>query len=118
MTILVCGNRTLPDDAIGVMRRRLAHLPDGSQVRLVHGGCRGADRLAHRLAQERGWLISEYPPDWKRYGLAAGPIRNQRMLDEGRPDKVWAFVERLSGGTFDMVQRARRAGIKTEVVDI
>ena len=34
----------------------------------------------------------EFKADWKKYGPAAGPIRNQRMLDWG-PDLVVAFAE-------------------------
>jgi hypothetical protein len=51
----------------------------------------------------------ECKAEWKKYGPAAGPIRNQRMLDWG-PDLVVAF----SGGkgTADMVRRARAAGVE------
>jgi hypothetical protein len=50
----------------------------------------------------------ECKADWRKYGAAAGPIRNQRML-EGPPDIVVAFAG--GKGTADMVQRARAAGI-------
>ena len=43
-------------------------------------------------------------------GRSAGPIRNQAMLDEGRPDLVVAFPGHH--GTADIVRRARAAGIK------
>lgn len=42
-------------------------------------------------------------------GKAAGPIRNQRMLDEGKPDLVVAFPG--GRGTADMVRRAKAAGV-------
>ena len=47
--------------------------------------------------------------DWA-LGRKAGPIRNQRMLDDGKPDLVIAF----SGGkgTAGMMAIARRAGVK------
>jgi hypothetical protein len=35
-------------------------------------------------------------PEWDRYGHAAGPIRNQRMLDEGRPGLVIKELGELS----------------------
>ena len=38
------------------------------------------------------------------YGKAAGPIRNQQMLDEGKPDVVIAFPG--ASGTADMINRA------------
>jgi hypothetical protein len=46
--------------------------------------------------------------DWKRYGNAAGPIRNQRMLEWG-PDLVVAFAG--GTGTAGMVALARAAGV-------
>ena len=72
--------------------------------------------------------ISHFPAQWRQhdsYGQicwckdkttdrcrGAGPIRNQRMLDEG-PDAVIAFHTNLaeSHGTLDMVTRARKAGV-------
>ena len=48
--------------------------------------------------------------DWAKHGRKAGPIRNQRMIDEGRPDLVVAFPG--GTGTADMVERARVAGIR------
>jgi hypothetical protein len=60
----------------------------------------------------------EYPAQWHKYGRAAGPIRNQQMLAEGKPDLVLAFHDDIDGsrGTKDMVNRARRAGVKVEVI--
>lgn len=40
---------------------------------------------------------------------AAGPIRNSRMLREGKPDLVLAFPGH--GGTADMVKQAGEAGV-------
>jgi hypothetical protein len=57
---------------------------------------------------------SVYMADWDGLGRKAGPIRNQRMLDEGKPDLVIAFPG--GRGTADMVRRAREAGV--EVVEL
>src|SRR5262249_16770583 len=46
--------------------------------------------------------------EWDELGKKAGPLRNQRMLDEGKPDLVVAFPG--GGGTKDMVRRAVQAG--------
>lgn len=48
--------------------------------------------------------------------IAAGGIRNKQMLNEGKPDLVIAFPTENSKGTWDMVRRAKRAGIETVVV--
>jgi hypothetical protein len=45
----------------------------------------------------------------------AGPLRNQRMLDEGKPDLVVAFPG--GGGTKDLVRRAVKAGVSVHEVN-
>jgi hypothetical protein len=48
-------------------------------------------------------------------GKTAGPLRNQRMLDEGKPDLVVAFPG--GGGTKDIVRRAVKAGLALHEVN-
>jgi hypothetical protein len=59
-----------------------------------------------------------YPADWNTHGRTAGPIRNSRMLAEGKPDLVLAFTHDLSKsiGTRDMVTKARAAGVRVVVL--
>lgn len=80
---------------------------------VIEGDARGADRLAGEWAEEQGEQPLRFPADWEKYGRAAGPIRNQQMLDEGRPDLVLAFSRDItkSKGTKDMVTRAHKAGL-------
>jgi len=52
--------------------------------------------------------------NWAGLGRKAGPIRNQEMLDQGRPNMVVAFPG--GRGTADMVRRARGAGV--EVIEV
>ena len=114
MRVLVCGDRNWEDAQ--TIRRDLLGFPTGTVI--IQGGCRGADRLARRVAEELGLQVEEYPADWRRYGRGAGPVRNQRMLKEGGPDLVLAFHPDLteSKGTKDMVGRARKAGIEVRVL--
>lgn len=62
--------------------------------------------------------VEKYPADWEKYGKVAGPIRNQQMLDEGKPDVVYAFTDDLSNsrGTADMCRRANKAGVPVYVI--
>ena len=71
---------------------------------IIHGGAPGADMLAAEVAQELGIPARAYPADWRKHGRAAGPIRNQLMLDDGKPDIVVAFPG--GKGTADMIRRA------------
>jgi hypothetical protein len=102
----------------------MADLPDGTIV--IHGDAEGADTCADFEARARGFPVRSSPAQWHKYGPAAGPIRNQQMLDEEHPDKdgvpigvFFAFAADFatSKGTRDMVRRALLAGISGWVID-
>lgn len=79
---------------------------------LVHGGGKGVDRLARQIAEEMGIPTEEYPADWDKHGRAAGPLRNQAMVDATAV--LWLAFPICGGrnaGTWDCVRRAADAGI-------
>jgi hypothetical protein len=76
---------------------------------IIEGGADGADRAASDWAICNYAKSETYDADWNRYGNAAGPIRNRRMLEEGRPNMVVAFPG--SAGTANMISLAQRAGV-------
>ena len=85
---------------------------------IVEGCARGADRAAEWWASNHPSIhVAHYPADWAREGKAAGPLRNIRMLKEGKPSAVIAFHRDLarSKGTGHMVKIALAAGIKVWV---
>lgn len=77
---------------------------------IISGMARGADSLAAEWATKFGFPLQKFPADWKKYGKAAGSIRNQQMLDEGKPDLVIAFPG--GTGTRDMIKKANKAGVR------
>ena len=77
---------------------------------VIHGGARGADYVMGEIAKAAGLPVSIYPADWRKHGKKAGPIRNQLMLDDGKPDCVLAYPG--GRGTADMVRRAKVAGVR------
>lgn len=104
--VLVCGGRKFGDMA--AMTRVL----DGLYPRptlIIHGAARGADECAWRWACKHFVPDRAFPADWERHGRAAGPIRNRKMLEEGKPHLVIAFPG--GRGTHDMVQQAKTAGL-------
>lgn len=115
MRVIVCGSRNWKNER--VMRRQLERLP--SNTCIVEGGCRGADLMAAKIAKELGFEVNEHPARWGQYGKAAGPIRNQEMLDSGGIVLVLAFHEDFarSKGTLHMVEIARAANIATYIYD-
>lgn len=108
-TWLVCGGRDFADQDMfdGAMGDliRLKGMPE----RIVHGDASGADTMAARWAARHAVTVHAEPADWATHGRAAGPIRNQEMLDRFKPSLVVAFPG--GRGTADMVRRARAAHV-------
>lgn len=116
--VLVCGGRDYDDGAkLSAVLHKL-HSEAGIDV-LIEGGANGADYLAHVWATMNDIDTERYEADWETFGTFAGPMRNQRMLDEGKPDLVIAFPRRngkWGNGTLNMIGKARKAGV--QVVEI
>lgn len=70
---------------------------------VVSGGAGGADREGERWAINRGIPIKLFMADWENEGKAAGPIRNQKMVDYA--DVLIAFPG--GRGTSDIINRAQ-----------
>src|SRR6266403_304742 len=100
MRVLVCGGRDYEDrDAVYAELDALAK--EHGWLTIIEGGAMGADRLAQDWARDRYHGTVKVVADWKVYGKAAGPIRNAKMLERGKPDLVLAFPggNGLEGGT-------------------
>lgn len=110
MRVVVCGGRDYSDpirvvsvlDALGI-------------TELAHGAALGADALAAWWALHNGVPTTVFPARWLDHGKAAGPMRNQQMLDEFKPDQVVAFPG--DRGTAHMVRIAEKAGVPVLRVD-
>jgi len=113
MRVLVCGGRDFDDRALLEATLDRLHHAHVFTV-LIEGDARGADRMAGEWAESQGIAHEIFTADWETLGPKAGPIRNQQMLDEGRPDLVVAFPG--TAGTDHMKRIAREAGI--EVVEV
>jgi len=100
------------------MRTRL-YTPADPEFVIIHGDAQGADRLAAAWGQWHlgGEHVKPFPAKWDKHLNRAGYIRNQQMLDEGKPDLVVAFrCDGESKGTDMMIDLARKAGVPTYVV--
>lgn len=92
------------------------HGPEGLVI--IHGDADGADTLAGMWARDSGITEEAHPitdEEWARWGRAAGPKRNARMLLQGEPDLVIAFEG--GKGTQNMVRLARGAGVTVDIVE-
>lgn len=112
MRVLVCGGRDYADRGVvagALSPYRPSSVLDATETILILGGAPGADTLAEEWADVWGVRKRVFLADWNKHGRAAGPLRNQRMLDEGKPNLVVAFPG--GRGTADMCARAEAAGV-------
>lgn len=98
------------DDAV----RGLGAQP--ADVTLVVGDCpTGADQVATQWARRNGVGLEVFRASWRTYGKAAGPIRNQAMVDSGA-DLALAFWLPGSKGTTHAMTAARTAGVPVRLL--
>ena len=113
-TWIICGGRNFSDRAMFDSAMNDLIRLKGCPARIIHGDARGADNMADDWASHKAIDAIRSPAAWHRHGNAAGPIRNQEMLDKFKPQLVVAFPG--GKGTADMVSRARAANV--DVVEI
>jgi hypothetical protein len=82
------------------------------RIIVIHGGATGADAHASIAAHALDFEVEVHNPNWDRYGNAAGPMRNEQMMQR-QPQLVLAFHDYLPGskGTAHAVATARAQGI-------
>lgn len=118
MRVIVCGGRDFTDRQLcfDSLDRLLSGLEN---VEIISGHARGADTYGEEYAVFHGLRRKYFVADWKRYGRSAGPIRNQQMLEYAMKDTamVIAFWDGQSRGTKNMIEQARRARVKVEIVN-
>lgn len=113
MKTIIAGTRNLTD---------LRYVPEavkrsGFEISEVVYGCqRGIDTLARRWAEEQGIPTKPFPPDWDKFGRAAGPIRNRKMAEYS--EALIAIWDGKSRGTSDMIRVAREKGLKVKVYTV
>lgn len=107
MRIAIVGSRNL----------RIDHMEDflPKQVtEIISGGAIGIDLCAKRFAMERNIKLTEFLPDYKRYGKCAPLKRNEQIVNHA--EKVLAFWDGKSRGTKYTIDYAKKQGIDVQVV--
>ena len=119
MKVLVCGSRTWND--LETIANVIGKLPSGSEI--IHGDALGAARMAGAAAEVAGLKVTKFPvstEEWEKFGKAAGPRRNKKMLDESHQNLVIAFLDENSktGGTRNMIELAESYGYRVVVLKL
>jgi hypothetical protein len=81
----------------------------GEPFLLIHGGAKGADTMCGEWAKARGLPVARVDANWDAHGKAAGPIRNQWMLEYLQPTYAIGFPGGV--GTRDMQLRLDQAKV-------
>ena len=107
MIVVVSGWRDATNEHRIVVAEEFGKLAmvTGRHLTIAHGAARGIDAIADELAKHYFWDVHPIEANWKKYGKAAGPLRNNQLLDL-KPSLVLAFPHRDSIGTRDMITKA------------
>ena len=106
MKLAIIRSRSLTVTDIG------RYLPSGISE-IVSGGAKGIDRIAREYAENNGISLTEFLPDYTRYGKGAPLRRNLQIINYA--DEVVAFWDGVSNGTRYTIEQCRRADKKVTV---
>lgn len=113
MKVVVCGGRDFFNYEVVKNVLERCKFKEGTVI--ISGHANGADKLGERYAKEKGLQLDIHPANWGKYGMSAGPIRNQEMCDIC--DCVVAFWDGVSRGTKNMINISNKAGRRVLVFD-
>ena len=115
--VIVCGSREFNDVEFifGKLDILLKNL-DRTMIEIVSGCARGPDNIAIKYAEERGYKVWRFPPDWKHFGNAAGIVRNKMMAEFST--HCIAFWDGKSVGTKHMIQEAEKNGLLVRIINV
>jgi hypothetical protein len=122
MKLIIAGGRDVPEkDADALVRKVLSkYVPDISKVwAIFNGGASGIDAAVRRVWRQHIrdlWPqvgLVTYEADWETHGKKAGPMRNREMAKHA--DTLIAIWDGKSRGTKNMIDVARKAGLKIHI---
>ena len=106
MKVAVIGSRGLQVD------RLEDYLPEGV-TEIVSGGARGVDTCARNYALSHGLTLTEFLPEYNRFGKGAPLLRNIAIIEHA--DLVLAFWDGRSKGTKFVVDYCKKRNIPVAV---
>ena len=112
MKIAIVGSRCLTDIDLD----KYIRIDNGINriTEIVSGGAVGIDTRAAEYAKRHGLTLTEFLPQYERYGRAAPIVRNKEIVDYA--DKVIVFWNGASKGTLSVIKYSEKVGKHVEVV--
>lgn len=106
MRVAVIGSRGLSVKDLG------KYLPENT-TEIVSGGAKGVDTSAREYALAHGIKLTEFLPDYEKYGRSAPLKRNITIIESA--DLVLAFWDGQSRGTKFVIYNCRERGVPVKV---
>ena len=106
MRVAVIGSRELLVDNLE------DYLPEET-TEIISGGARGVDASAKDYALQHGLKLTEYLPEYARYGRAAPLKRNITIIENA--DLVLAFWDGASRGTKYVIDNCKKRNIPVKI---
>ena len=113
IVIAGCRNYTNYEEAKKFILSCINEYSKTASIVILSGTCKGADLLGEKFAKEQNLPIRYYPAEWKRFGKAAGPIRNKKMINDCH--EVICFWDKKSYGTASLIRYAKAAKIPIRI---
>ncbi|MCI9449701.1 MAG: hypothetical protein HFE30_05555 [Clostridiales bacterium] len=83
---------------------------------IVSGGARAIDSCARIYAETYGMKLTEFLPEYNKFGRSAPLKRNLQIIDYA--DEVIAFWDGKSRGTKYVIDTCKKSGKKIHVITI
>ena len=106
MRVAVVGSRGLMVDDLG------KYLPD-NVTEIVSSGAKGVDSCARLYARTHGIKLTEFLPEYEKFGRSAPLKRNITIIENA--DLVLAFWDGTSHGTKFVIDSCKKMGIPVRI---
>ena len=106
MRVAIVGSRNLKEDKLD------RYLPNET-TEIVSGGARGIDTCARQWANSHSIKLTEFLPDYEKYGRSAPLRRNITIIQNA--DLVLAFWDQKSRGTKFVIDKCKELGVPVKI---
>ena len=106
MKIAVIGSRNVTDINLS------QYISETDEI--VSGGAKGVDTCAREYARAHGLKLTEFLPEYDKFGRGAPIVRNKQIVDYA--DKIFAFWDGSSRGTLSVIKYAEQVGKPCKVI--
>ena len=107
MKLAIIGSRNIQIDDLS------PYIPSDCDE-IISGGARGVDTCAAAFARDHGLKLTEFLPEYDKYGRAAPIVRNRTIVEAS--DEVLAFWDGSSRGTKSVIDFCKKISKPCSVV--